>query len=151
MESILFSRTSRIADAVSDGLRECSISVAAALYRMNSARLAAELGQAMRRGVRVRLLVDQGKYNQDAETRRLLSQHRLPFRLLHGRRGEGSKLHHKFAVLDGRFVLTGSYNWTTESEEENYENLVVLNEPEAASRYGEEFEALWLLGKDEVS
>jgi phosphatidylserine/phosphatidylglycerophosphate/cardiolipin synthase-like enzyme len=40
-------------------------------------------------------------------------------------------------------VLTGSYNWTTESEQENYENVIVLREPIQVQQYREEFEALW--------
>jgi phosphatidylserine/phosphatidylglycerophosphate/cardiolipin synthase-like enzyme len=39
--------------------------------------------------------------------------------------------------------LTGSYNWTLESEDGNFENLVVLTEPAAVAVYQSEFEALW--------
>jgi phosphatidylserine/phosphatidylglycerophosphate/cardiolipin synthase-like enzyme len=34
-------------------------------------------------------------------------------------------LHHKFAVIDGRYVITGSFNWTVNAERQNRENLVV--------------------------
>ena len=52
-------------------------------------------------------------------------------------------MHHKFAILDNHTVLTGSYNWTPESEEQNYENLLVLREPAQVEAYQREFEALW--------
>jgi phosphatidylserine/phosphatidylglycerophosphate/cardiolipin synthase-like enzyme len=45
--------------------------------------------------------------------------------------------------LDDRTVLTGSYNWTLESQEYNYENLLILRDPQRALEYKEEFEALW--------
>lgn len=35
-------------------------------------------------------------------------------------------LHHKFAVIDGKRVITGSFNWTENAERRNRENLVVL-------------------------
>ena len=56
-------------------------------------------------------------------------------------------MHHKFAILDGTVVVTGSYNWTLESEEQNYENVLVLREPELVKAYGPEFEALWAEAK----
>lgn len=52
-------------------------------------------------------------------------------------------MHHKFAVLDGRVVITGSYNWTFASEERNHENVVLLREPKLIETYHHEFEALW--------
>jgi phosphatidylserine/phosphatidylglycerophosphate/cardiolipin synthase-like enzyme len=52
-------------------------------------------------------------------------------------------MHHKFVILDQQTVLTGSYNWTLESEDENYENLVILEEAQPVEAYTREFEALW--------
>ena len=52
-------------------------------------------------------------------------------------------MHHKFAILDGRTALTGSYNWTLESEEENYDHLVILQDPQVLESYRREFDLLW--------
>jgi phosphatidylserine/phosphatidylglycerophosphate/cardiolipin synthase-like enzyme len=52
-------------------------------------------------------------------------------------------MHHKFVILDQQSVLTGSYNWTLESESENHENLVILEEAQPVEAYAKEFEALW--------
>ncbi len=76
-------------------------------------------------------------------TRHLLRTGSIPFRLLCGRPGRGSKMHHKFAILDGRAAVTGSYNWTLESEEKNYENFVILHDREQLEAYRREFELLW--------
>lgn len=124
-------------------MQECSGSLDAALYRLNNPRLAEALVECGRRGVRVRLVVDRGKYEEDAATRRLLESGRIPFRLAGGRVGPPSKMHHKFVILDSATVLTGSYNWTLESEEQNYENLVVLRDPAQVRVFQEEFEELW--------
>jgi len=45
------------------------------------------------------------------------------------------KMHHKFAVIDGKCVATGSFNWTKRATEENFENLVVIASPAIAQRY----------------
>jgi phosphatidylserine/phosphatidylglycerophosphate/cardiolipin synthase-like enzyme len=67
----------------------------------------------------------------------------VPFRLSRGRGERAGKMHHKFVIFDGRAVTTGSYNWTLESEEENYENLLVLDDPRQVESFRREFEALW--------
>ncbi len=122
---------------------EAARSVDAALYRLNNPRLVAALEEAVDRGLRVRVVLDRNKYRQSRATRALLERSRFPFRLSYGRRGPGSKMHHKFAILDGRLALAGSYNWTVESEEQNYENLLLLDAPRHLEVYRGEFEALW--------
>lgn len=140
---VLLTRRQSVAEEIERRLARAENSVDAALYRLNHPRLARALEQALERGLRVRLVLDRGKYEETRATRELLAASRLPFRLTAGRGGPGSKMHHKFVVLDGRSVLTGSYNWTLESEEQNYEALVILTVREAVADFEEEFEALW--------
>jgi phosphatidylserine/phosphatidylglycerophosphate/cardiolipin synthase-like enzyme len=51
-------------------------------------------------------------------------------------------LHHKFAVIDGRYVVTGSYNWTESAERRNRESLVILDCPEVASVFATEWDSI---------
>jgi phosphatidylserine/phosphatidylglycerophosphate/cardiolipin synthase-like enzyme len=144
-EEVLLTSLTSVAEAIQRLVRQTSTSLDAALYRFNSPRLARALEDALQRGVRLRLVLDRGKYAEAPSMREVLENHHLPFRLSAGRQGPGSKMHHKFAILDGQIVLTGSYNWTLESEEANFENLVVLRQPPAAEDYTREFERLWKL------
>ena len=52
-------------------------------------------------------------------------------------------MHHKFAILDGQTAITGSYRWTIESDEENFEILVILHDTEVLEAYRREVELLW--------
>ncbi|XP_028828338.1 mitochondrial cardiolipin hydrolase isoform X2 [Denticeps clupeoides] len=52
-------------------------------------------------------------------------------------------MHHKFAVLDGRTLLTGSLNWTTNAVQNNAENVLVTDEPALVRPYRREFQRLW--------
>lgn len=36
------------------------------------------------------------------------------------------KMHHKFMVVDGTTVVTGSFNWTRQASDLNYENVVLI-------------------------
>ena len=54
----------------------------------------------------------------------------------------GDKLHHKFAVLDGQTVLTGSYNWTDSGLRANDENLLQIASQRGAAEFTNEFRRL---------
>jgi len=49
-------------------------------------------------------------------------------------------LHHKFAIVDGKNILTGSYNWT---KTKHADNILILEDEHLAKAYLNEFEKLW--------
>lgn len=51
-----------------------------------------------------------------------------------------SMVHHKFCIIDEKIVVTGSYNWTYYAENRNWENVLVLSEPDVVSEYIKEFD-----------
>lgn len=146
----LFTSEGSVAGTIEQLLLEARVSVDAALYRLTNPLLARALGEAQNRGIRVRLLIDRNKYREDMTIRELLADNSLLFHAIYGREGKGSKLHHKFAVLDNNTVLTGSYNWTIESEERNFDHLTILREPGLVLAYQREFERLWPSEIDEA-
>ncbi len=52
-------------------------------------------------------------------------------------------LHHKVIVIDERTVLTGSYNFTSSAERDNDENLVIVDDPNLARAYLDEFQRVY--------
>ena len=52
-------------------------------------------------------------------------------------------MNHRFAILDGKKVVTGSFDWSEASEKWNYENIVIISDSEVADSYQKEFERLW--------
>lgn len=51
-------------------------------------------------------------------------------------------LHDKFAVVDGRWVITGSFNWTASAENRNRENVLVFDCPALAETFDAEWEII---------
>ena len=60
------------------------------------------------------------------------------------KRGKGGgKMHHKFCVIDNQVVLHGSYNWSTNAEMKNDEDITVtLGDLELATKYSLRFREL---------
>jgi phosphatidylserine/phosphatidylglycerophosphate/cardiolipin synthase-like enzyme len=52
-------------------------------------------------------------------------------------------MHHKVMIIDGRTVITGSFNFTGRANELNVENLLIIDDPTLAARYTEEYERVW--------
>lgn len=65
-------------------------------------------------------------------------------------RQDGNKgfLHHKVIIVDERYVVTGSLNFSTRAETNNDENVIIIDNIDIARLYIEEFERVWALGKD---
>jgi phosphatidylserine/phosphatidylglycerophosphate/cardiolipin synthase-like enzyme len=43
--------------------------------------------------------------------------------------------HNKVMVIDGRIVITGSFNFTKAAEESNAENLLIIDDAQLAQKY----------------
>ena len=52
-------------------------------------------------------------------------------------------MHHKFALIDGNTAITGSYNWTRSAASDNFENVLVTDDPNIVKPYQREFNRLW--------
>jgi phosphatidylserine/phosphatidylglycerophosphate/cardiolipin synthase-like enzyme len=59
------------------------------------------------------------------------------------RLARGDKLHHKFAVIDNRKVITGSFNWSPSAAHTNDETLLVIHSPQLAQHFTREMDRLW--------
>ena len=55
----------------------------------------------------------------------------------------GDKLHHKFALIDDRTVITGSHNWSAAANYDNDETLLIIHNPVVAAHFQQEFVQLY--------
>ena len=118
-----------------------------AVYAFTNDEIAWALVKASQRGVKVQVVVDQEfDATNDVSKKKFLEQQRVPIRRVAGLdKGKGAGLmHQKFAVIDRRIVLTGSYNWTVAAEHSNDENLLFFRDAAPlAEEYRKEFFRLW--------
>ncbi len=148
---VYFSPRGGARDAIVEKINGARKYIDVAMYCFTSRHLAQALVRAKKRGVKVRVLLDrecaQGKFSKE----KFLRKHGIQVkrsRTYHGLERFKSKyppkMHHKFAVIDGHILITGSYNWTASAEISNYENLLVFeNAGELADEFEKEFNALW--------
>jgi mitochondrial cardiolipin hydrolase len=54
-----------------------------------------------------------------------------------------SHMHNKFALIDRKILITGSFNWTRQASKLNYENILVTSTLDLVRKYLYEFDELW--------
>ena len=64
------------------------------------------------------------------------------------RDGNGSFMHSKVIVVDERYVITGSLNFSTNAEESNDENVIIIDNADIAKLYMQDFERVWAIAAD---
>jgi len=110
-----------------------------AMYIFTDKEIALPLVKARERGVKVRLYLDQDQVDYKYSQSRFLVQKGIKTRIS----TNNYIMHNKFAIIDNRLLLTGSYNWTFSANHRNDENLMVIDDPEIIARYQNQFEKLW--------
>lgn len=118
----------------------------AALYHLNSAPIADALIEAHRRGVLVRV-VTETDYAKETAVKRLQDVD-IPVVDDDGREGY---MHHKFIVIDERYVWTGSYNTTYNGAYRNNNNVIFIDSVPLAYNFTQEFRELFLQMRAEKS
>jgi mitochondrial cardiolipin hydrolase len=120
-------------------LRHASRTADICVFTITDDRLAVEILDAHRRGVQVRIIADNSKADDLGSDVGRLEQAGIPVRLDRS----PFHMHHKFAILDGARLLTGSYNWTRGAASDNEENLVVSDDVRLVSPFAATFAHLW--------
>jgi phosphatidylserine/phosphatidylglycerophosphate/cardiolipin synthase-like enzyme len=134
-----FSRVERCDVLLINLINRANRSVYVAVYSFTRDSLATALISAKERGVEVRVVIERERaYEQGSEYPRLKSAG-VDVRL----DGNPNLMHHKFMVIDGYIVVTGSYNWSSAAEDRNDENIVVILDRDVAQRFVQEFERVW--------
>ena len=64
--------------------------------------------------------------------------------------GNPGFMHHKVIVVDEQLVITGSMNYSTNAEESNDENVIIIDNEDIARLYRQEFDRVWNLAIDPV-
>lgn len=62
--------------------------------------------------------------------------------------GNPYTMHHKVIIIDGEIVAFGSYNFTTNADQSNDENLLIIYSPEIAAQFEAEFQRVYETAKN---
>ena len=120
--------TNAIVDEIDRAQREILIQA----YTFTSAPIASALITARTRGITVEAILDKSNIKQGYSSMTTLENAGIPVYI-----DEHVKIaHSKIMIIDGREIITGSFNFTMAAEYHNAENLVILrNDPALVIKY----------------
>ncbi|MBI5211448.1 MAG: DUF1669 domain-containing protein [Elusimicrobia bacterium] len=141
-------------DAVVRGLDAAKKSVDVAMFAMRSTRIAQALARAKARGVAVRFVMDESQSQSEyfGPYAAWLAHQGVEIKVLAGPNPDSDypmaeKTHHKFMVLDGKLVESGSANWTKRASMDNYENAQFLTDAADVGAYAFAFEHMFSIAR----
>ncbi len=121
-------------------IKSAESTIDVAMYSFTSQKIEQALGDAQKRNVRVRVIMDRlQSASGSSVTQEGLADDGIETRIY-----DRATLHDKFAIIDEKVVLTGSYNWTKNANESNRENILMLFDRGIAEEYENEFFTLWI-------
>ncbi len=136
---VYFSLSDNPQKAIIENINQAEAFINIAMYIFTDREIAIPLVKARERGVKVRLYLDQDQVDYKYSQSRFLVQKGIKTRIS----TNNYIMHNKFAIIDNRLLLTGSYNWTFSANNRNDENLMVIDAPEIIEIFQNQFINLW--------
>jgi phosphatidylserine/phosphatidylglycerophosphate/cardiolipin synthase-like enzyme len=106
--------------------------------------LADAMSQRFKAGVDVKGVFETVGSETDAAELKTLMCRNVPVK----QDGNPSFLHDKVIIVDERIVITGSMNFSTNAEESNDENVMIIDNADIARLYIQDFDRVWNLAND---
>jgi len=126
--------------AIIKNINQAEAFINIAMYIFTDKEIALPLVKAQERGVKVRLYLDKDQVDYKYSQSRFLVQKGIKTRVS----TNNYIMHNKFAIIDNRILLTGSYNWTFSANNRNDENLMVIDDSELIEIFQNQFVNLWI-------
>jgi phosphatidylserine/phosphatidylglycerophosphate/cardiolipin synthase-like enzyme len=136
---VYFSPGDECMQAIVSRLTLATSNIKACVFTISDDRIANALIQAHEFGTSVKIITDNDKLFDEGSDIRRMAELGIEIKI----DNTPSHMHHKFAVIDHKIVLTGSYNWTRSAAHSNQENLLVTDVKHIVASYEREFDRLW--------
>jgi phosphatidylserine/phosphatidylglycerophosphate/cardiolipin synthase-like enzyme len=136
----LFSPSGGCTDALVAEINKSTKTLDIQAYTFTSAPIAQAVTMAYDRGVKIRILLDKSQRTDRNSVAAFFHSHHLLVYIddQHG------IAHNKVVLIDGKVLMTGSFNFTKSSEERNAENLLIIKgRPKLVSAYQSNFDHHW--------
>ena len=137
---VLFSPKGGISKELLRLIKAAKANITVAAYAFSSKYLGQALSDSLKRGVKVRIILDGDIARKAYSIDEWLFGEGIDLRFIDVK---GGCLHHKFMIIDGKILMTGSYNFTNESEFRNHEAAIFTNNKALIQSFAAEFESLW--------
>ena len=136
--AVYFSPEGGAAMTVVDAFDSAQKTIDVAIFSITQKDIVKALIAADKRGVKVRIILDSDQASEKYSSATYLAKAGLTVWT-----NPDQTIHHKYSVVDGKIILTGSFNYSTSADLYNAENLLVIRGKQNLSKaYAANFEGL---------
>ena len=126
-------------NAIASEIDTARNSIKVCVFTISDNILANALVAAHKRGVNVQIITDNDKSEDKGSDIEDMANAGLNIK----EDRTANHMHHKYAIIDGDTLITGSYNWTRSAYKYNHENVVISYEKNLIHQFEKEFAELW--------
>lgn len=138
-QKVFFSPGYECRDAIIAQLRKAKKEILICVFTISDDVIAKEIVFAHKRFIDVRVITDDDKTEDKGSDIEMLARNGIKVKI----DSTPNHMHHKFALIDNKVALTGSYNWTRSAAKYNHENILLTSDKQIIQGYKNEFEKLW--------
>jgi len=109
------------------------------IFYLTHEDLAVQLIKAHKRGVEIKIILDATAARNNYSKHKLLRQEGIKVKV----ENFGGKMHAKSMIVDDRFIVSGSMNFTKAGNSKNDENTLIIQNEKLAKEYRVYFMTLW--------
>jgi phosphatidylserine/phosphatidylglycerophosphate/cardiolipin synthase-like enzyme len=127
-----------------DLIKQATSRIDMAAYVLSDQKIIEALSEAATRGVRIRLYFDAEQFRRiGANNQNLLALVNQPNVSARIKAEQNDMMHMKAFAVDGRWLRTGSANFSWSGERRQDNDIVVIDSPEAAQDFSSHFDRIW--------
>lgn len=123
-------------DVINNAKEELNI----AIYNLDNENIVDAISAAAERGVSIKIIAD-GENTENNDSKKIfdeLEALNIPVKI-----NTDEKMHIKLTISDKETVVTGSFNYTKDSAEDNQEVLLTVSDSKLASAMNDTFNEMW--------
>ena len=135
--SCYFSPKGGCTEAVVEQIERAQQTIHMQAYSFTSLDIAGALVAASRRGVKVIAVLDKSETKNTPRAAEEIAHAKIPTYI----DAQHAIAHNKIILIDGKTLITGSFNFTNQAEHSNAENLLVIHDhPKLCAAYEQNFQ-----------
>ncbi len=123
---------------VTNRILKANTSIYVAMYSFTHPDFTRAMYERRRKGVACKVILDRYTANEISEVAEL-HESNIPVNISTG----WGKLHHKFCVIDSKYTLCGSANWSKVADKRNAEDFLFISSKSLALQFEKRFNFLW--------
>ncbi|MCG2724655.1 MAG: phospholipase D-like domain-containing protein [Elusimicrobia bacterium] len=114
--------------------------ISATIFSFYSLPVAEALIEAAKRGVDVRMVIDKVQASQSSAIK-YVWENGVKLRWTRGH--NKGVMHHKYSVMDDKLLMTGSFNWSNNAQNNNFENMFYTTSDYYIRGFEQEFDEIY--------